>query len=488
MCFVLELVLTKKRKTQVKSSSDESNFEIEYAESGDSYVEDEDGESEADYQRLTSQYDQKSNGHLSKGLSKRRRTRSRECDTDSDMDVPLNTLSSKKIRRIGQKKYISKGCYVIVMYENEYFPGKVEDENKNQYEVSTMVLSTGNTFRWPEKTDKIWYNINQDDDERSPPPTPDAPPYSPITSPEGSDRARSRSPIWHQPSESAPRVIAIFSEDGTPLEAEHIEEREEDTTFLATDAHTIFVSPRERGRSGRRSGRRGGRRGDRGGRVRNVRGRGQGRRGPQWEVGHPLNEIWVTDDDVPDELRNMVMDVIHRRMQGRDRNRPERGTESESDDDGEFFDADGCSRDFEWTSMESFQGKEETFLPAVTGSTQEYNSAYDAFRSYWDDDILGLIVSETNQYASKIAFSSFQADWYATNIHPMDFQQRDVARDEKMENFIIQVGMDTSDDVRTTENETSDEGRREISVVEYFDYDVPGEGPSTSKSQIIINL
>ncbi|CAG4958848.1 unnamed protein product [Colias eurytheme] len=102
-----------------------------------------------------------------------------------------------------------------------------------------------------------------DDDERSPPPTPDAPPYSPITSPEGSDRARSRSPIWHQPSESAPRVIAIFSEDGTPFEAEHIEEREEDTTFLATDAHTIFVSPRERGRSGRRSRRRGGRRGDR---------------------------------------------------------------------------------------------------------------------------------------------------------------------------------------------------------------------------------
>ncbi|CAG4981355.1 unnamed protein product [Colias eurytheme] len=83
----------------------------------------------------------------------------------------------------------------------------------------------------------------EDDDERSPPPTPDAPPYSPITSPEGSDRARSRSPIWHQPSESAPRVIAIFSEDGTPFEAEHFEEREEDTTFLATDAHTIFVSP-----------------------------------------------------------------------------------------------------------------------------------------------------------------------------------------------------------------------------------------------------
>ncbi|CAG4981854.1 unnamed protein product [Colias eurytheme] len=109
-----------------------------------------------------------------------------------------------------------------------------------------------------------------------------------------------------------------------------------------------------------------------------------------------------------------VVDVINRRMQGRDRNRPERGTASESEDGDEFFDADGC-RDFEWTSMELFQWNEETFLPAVTGSIQEYNSAYDAFRSYWDDDILGLIVSETNP--SKIASSSFQSEWYATNIH-----------------------------------------------------------------------
>ncbi|XP_045492556.1 piggyBac transposable element-derived protein 4-like [Colias croceus] len=258
----------------------------------------------------------------------------------------------------------------------------------------------------------------EDDYEGSRSPTPVAPLNSPLTSPkresiEGrSDlRARSRSPIWLQPSESAPRVVVqIYDEDGTPLEAED--------TFLTADAHTIFVSPNlsERGRSGRRSRRRVGGRGDRGGRVRSVRVFGQGRRGPRWEVGHPLNEIWVTDDDVPDELRNMVMDVINSRMQGRDRNRPERGTESENEDVYEFFDADECG-DFEWASMESFQGKEETFLPAVTGSTRVYNSAYDAFRSYWDDDILGLIVSETNQYASQIASSSFQSEWYATNIH-----------------------------------------------------------------------
>ncbi|XP_045506093.1 piggyBac transposable element-derived protein 4-like [Colias croceus] len=262
-------------------------------------------------------------------------------------------------------------------------------------------------------------DVEDYDEEGSRPQTPDALPYSPLKSPkresiEGrSDlRARSRSPIWLQPSESAPRVVVgINDEDRTPLEAE------DPNTFLTADAHTIFMSKNlsER-RSGRRGGRRVGGRGNRGGRVRSVRGRGQGRRGPQWEVGHPLNEIWVTDDDVPDELRNMVMDIYNNRMQGRDRNRPERGTESENEDDDEFFDADEC-RDFEWTSMESFQGKEETFLPVVTGSTQVFNSAYDAFRSYWDDGILDLIVSGANQYASEITSSSFQSEWYATNIH-----------------------------------------------------------------------
>ncbi|CAG4958413.1 unnamed protein product [Colias eurytheme] len=221
-------------------------------------------------------------------------------------------------------------------------------------------------------------------------------------------RERSRSPIWLQASESAPRVVVRNSdEDRTPLEAE------DPNTFLTADAHTIFISPNlsER-RSGRRSGRRGGRRvaGDRGGRVRSVRGRGQGRRGPQWQVGHPLNEIWVTDDDVPDELRNMVMDVINSRMQGRDRNRPERGTESENEDDDEFFDADEC-RDFEWASMESFQGKEETFLPAVTGSTQ---SNYVLDKDICIDESLTLWKgrSDIKQYirskASKFGIKTFE--------------------------------------------------------------------------------
>ncbi|KAL0858681.1 hypothetical protein ABMA27_011173 [Loxostege sticticalis] len=65
--------------------------------------------------------------------------------------------------------------------------------------------------------------------------------------------------------------------------------------------------------------------------------------------------------------------------------------------------------------MESFQSEEEIFGQEHTGSVQNHNSAYDAFRSYWDDDILGHIVTETNQYATKILSAAFQSEWYPTN-------------------------------------------------------------------------
>lgn len=37
------------------------------------------------------------------------------------------------------------GSNVIVKYEGEYFPGRVENKDKGCYEISTMVLSTNNS-------------------------------------------------------------------------------------------------------------------------------------------------------------------------------------------------------------------------------------------------------------------------------------------------------------------------------------------------------
>ncbi|KAF9405327.1 hypothetical protein HW555_013897 [Spodoptera exigua] len=93
---------------------------------------------------------------------KRQRTHSHRDTSDSEMDVPLMKLNTSK-SVAGPK--ISLECYVIVLYEGEYFPGKVENVNEKQYEVSTMTLSTGNSFRWPEKPDKIWYKVIKKTDE-----------------------------------------------------------------------------------------------------------------------------------------------------------------------------------------------------------------------------------------------------------------------------------------------------------------------------------
>lgn len=91
---------------------------------------------------------------------KRKRKRSETDDTSSESELPLNQLT-----KLGNNKMCDEnlkvGSNVIVKYEGEYFPGRVENKDKGCYEISTMVLSTNNTFRWPEKTDKIWYGINE---------------------------------------------------------------------------------------------------------------------------------------------------------------------------------------------------------------------------------------------------------------------------------------------------------------------------------------
>ncbi|GBP49112.1 hypothetical protein EVAR_26821_1 [Eumeta japonica] len=72
--------------------------------------------------------------------------------SDSDDNVPL--LVHKSLEVTAKPK---KGDYVIVRYEGAYFPGTVENTDGDLYEISTMTFSTGNTFRWPEQCDKIWY-------------------------------------------------------------------------------------------------------------------------------------------------------------------------------------------------------------------------------------------------------------------------------------------------------------------------------------------
>ncbi|GBP44069.1 hypothetical protein EVAR_85223_1 [Eumeta japonica] len=83
---------------------------------------------------------------------KMRRLRIDSASDSDDDNVPL--IVHKSLEVTAKPK---KGDYVIVRYEGAYFPGAVENTDGDLYEISTMTFSTGNTFRWPEQCDKIWY-------------------------------------------------------------------------------------------------------------------------------------------------------------------------------------------------------------------------------------------------------------------------------------------------------------------------------------------
>lgn len=210
-----------------------------------------------------------------------------------------------------------------------------------------------------------------------------------------------------------------------------------DGKFYVPDSHALFESAVSNEVGGRRERSVRGR--ARRGRGGPVRGRGQRRAGRRcrqassWQCGHPLEEVWLTDDDVPVELREMARDVIRKRQARVEEIHAQRGTcvstsldegqNSESVDDAEFQDAidgrvpllEGDDLHFEWSPMETFLGVEETFIPEHTGPVLSYTSPYDAFLSYWDDGILQTIVDETNRYASHISSAAFQSKWYPTN-------------------------------------------------------------------------
>ncbi|KAJ8927601.1 hypothetical protein NQ314_019909 [Rhamnusium bicolor] len=52
---------------------------------------------------------------------------------------------------------ISVGSYVILKYEQQYFPGIVESIEGEEYEIRAMSPSGSNYFKWPNPPDQIWY-------------------------------------------------------------------------------------------------------------------------------------------------------------------------------------------------------------------------------------------------------------------------------------------------------------------------------------------
>lgn len=134
-----------KKTVEEDSTSEESDVEISYAESDISYNLEDDQEKEPESGKIT-----KTKNQI-------------DCDSiDSDLEnLPLSQIASSKVTKPNKNRKFCIGNFVIIKYEGEYFPGKIESLRKNEYEISTMTLTTGNSFKWPNPPDKIFYKFKE---------------------------------------------------------------------------------------------------------------------------------------------------------------------------------------------------------------------------------------------------------------------------------------------------------------------------------------
>lgn len=56
---------------------------------------------------------------------------------------------------------ITNGDWVVVEYDNVYYPGEVLSVTQNEAEVNVMLPTTSGTYRWPHKKDVLFYNFNK---------------------------------------------------------------------------------------------------------------------------------------------------------------------------------------------------------------------------------------------------------------------------------------------------------------------------------------
>lgn len=72
-------------------------------------------------------------------------------ESDSGDDIPT-------IVPTFNKSDLKEGDHVIVIYEDQHYPGKIKEVEENKAFVSVMVNSNFNSWKWPNKEDAIWYD------------------------------------------------------------------------------------------------------------------------------------------------------------------------------------------------------------------------------------------------------------------------------------------------------------------------------------------
>lgn len=153
-----------------------------------------------------------------------------------------------------------------------------------------------------------------------------------------------------------------------------------------------------------------------------------GKRKRQWS--ERVLEVLPNDEDVPPTLRQKVKELDSGRR-AKSTQKPSRASQRDVSEDEfcdgessvapELFDGDHAAKEFEWSPMSTFRGRAEEFQQEHPGPNVQCSRAYEAFRQFWDDDILEHIVRETNRHASELKSSSerFARVWFDTNVHEL---------------------------------------------------------------------
>ncbi|KAI4455092.1 hypothetical protein MML48_9g00003641 [Holotrichia oblita] len=81
-----------------------------------------------------------------------------EGEGDEWMEEDLNKDESKIDKAPVSLSTMKAGDYVIVKYNDKYFPGKVSAEQNNRVLVSVMTIAGLYNWKWPYPVDEIWYS------------------------------------------------------------------------------------------------------------------------------------------------------------------------------------------------------------------------------------------------------------------------------------------------------------------------------------------
>ena len=70
-------------------------------------------------------------------------------------------IEENPVKEVMTTAPLEEGDYVIVTYEEEYFPGEIKKIQANKAYICTMKISGLNIWKWPKVADEIWYDFEE---------------------------------------------------------------------------------------------------------------------------------------------------------------------------------------------------------------------------------------------------------------------------------------------------------------------------------------